>query len=426
MTAAHAQADQTGTPTPIPAPQPTPAPQPQAPPPPAAPFPQVAEFGKSLADRGIFLQLGYTYDLDALVSGGLKTGAFGTGELYFGTVLDLQKIMGLQGASIHITFDERSGYNVNANVGTQGPLQSNSGPTRAIRLSQFYWEQAIDNDRLDIQVGRTNPTTNFATSDIACEFASSIICAQPGSWYFSNSNQAYPVSTWGGFVNFLVNPNVYVRAGAYQDDPRQAGTDEQGFSWRFGGSAGVFVPAEVGYQTTFDNSRYPAKYDVGGYWDDADFTAPGGIPRHGRSAIYAQAEQTVWRPDPHTKESITLFGGGIFYNGNAPYWTQVYAGVYDRAPFDFRPSDTIGLIGSYYANNSARRPNSKSQWIFELNYGYSIATGITFKPFVQYVISPNNLDAPIGSREPSNAWLIGFQVTIDAASFLGFPKFVAY
>jgi porin len=426
FTSARAQSDPSGLPQPLPIAQPYPSPPPAATPPQTSPLSQITMLGKTLQDAGVYLQLGYTLDLNSLVSGGFKTGTMPTGELFFGTVLDLQKILGIPEGSFHITFDERSGFSLNGNVGTQGPLEANSGPTRAIRLSELYYEQGFYHDRIDIRVGRTSPTTDFATSDIACEFVASIICAQPGTWYFSNGNNAYPSSSWGGFLNIAATPHVYFRAGAFDDDPSQSLPNQNGFNFNVKGSTGVFVPAELGYQTNFSNARYPAKYDVGGYWDDADYTTPQGIPMHGRTAVYAQAEQTVWRPDPDTNQSLTVFGGGIWYNGGAPYWSQIYGGVYDRAPFTARPDDTIGVIASYYANNSIERPNKPSQWIFEVNYGFQVAAGVTVKPYTQYVIAPNNLGAPVGSPEPSDAWVVGLQVSIDLAHFLGFPKFVPF
>ena len=131
----------------------------------------------NLEERWHLFQLGYGQVVAGLVSGGLQTGTFPTGELYFGTILDLQTILGIPGASFHVTFDERSGFAPNANAGTQGPLNSNSGPTRATRLSELFWEQAFFDDRIDIRVGRTNPTLDFFTSDFACQFVSSILCS---------------------------------------------------------------------------------------------------------------------------------------------------------------------------------------------------------------------------------------------------------
>ena len=407
---------------PNPAPSPMPAPEMAA----TSPFPGLTALGQTLKNDGVYLSLSYIYNLNSLVSGGLKTGTVPNGELSFGTVLDLQTILGIPEASFHITFDERSGEGLSNNIGTSTGSENNVGPTRATRLSEFYWEQGFDNDRIDVQVGRTNPTLNFATSELSCEFIAGIFCAQPGSWYASNNNEAYPASSWGGFLNVLATTSVYFRTGVYDDDTSQLGPNQQGFNWNVRGSTGVFVPMELGYQTNFDNARYPAKYDVGGYWDAASYTTPTGVPMQGRTAVYMQAQQTIWRPNPSTHQSLTLFGGGIVYNGGGPYWGEYYAGIFDRAPLVSRPDDTIGLIGSYYVNNSVEMSNKPGQWVFELNYGIHVVPGLTFKPYTQYVVAPNNFLAPVGSKEPTNAWVVGFQIALNLGDFLGFPHFVAY
>ena len=61
------------------------------------PFASVTAVGQTLKNDGIYLQLGYGEIVASLVSGGLQTGTFPTGELYFGTILDLQTIRGSPG-----------------------------------------------------------------------------------------------------------------------------------------------------------------------------------------------------------------------------------------------------------------------------------------------------------------------------------------
>ena len=388
-----------------------------------SPFPGVTALGQTLKNHGVYLSLDYVYNLNSLVTGGVKTGTVPNGELTFGTVLDLQTILGIPEASFHVTIDERSGYGLGRNVGTTAGIEQNVGPTRATRLAEFYWEQGFDGGRIDVKVGRTNPTLDFATSDLSCEFIAGMFCPQPGGWGSANDNQMSPASSWGGSVNIAATRSVYFRTGVYDDDPSQLLPNQQGFNWNVRGSTGVFVPMELGYQTNFDNARYPAKYNVGGYWDAASYTTPNGVPMQGRTAVYAQAQQTIWRPNPATRQSVSLFGGGIVYNGGAPYWAEYYAGVYDRGPFAVRPDDSIGVIGSYYANNSNQRPNKPGQWIFEVNYGFQVVPGLTVKPYTQYVIAPNDFLAPAGTREPGNAWVVGLQVSLDLGKFFGFPKF---
>jgi porin len=416
-------------------PQPSGVASPNSPAATLGPVAQLVSFGnslgKTLADQGIYLLGSYTENMGSLVSGGVKTGTIPNGELSFGVTLDLQKILGIPEGSFHVIFDERNGNNLNNTVGTSsGVFEGGIGPTRATRLSEFYYEQGFDHDRIDIQVGRTNPTNNFATNDldIACSFVAGYICAQPSSFYFSNQSIAFPASTWGGFLNIQTTAHTYFRTGVYDDDISQLLGNQQGFNFNVKGSVGVFLPLEIGYQTSFSDSRYPGKYDIGGYWDDADYTTPQGVPMRGRTAYYAQASQTVWRPNPNTKQSVTVFGGGMWYNGGAPYWAQLYAGAYDRGPFTSlgRPDDTIGVIGTYYANNSNQHGNGPNQWLYELNYNFQVVPGLTVKPFTQYAVAPNNLLDAFGTKEPKNAWVVGFQVSIDFGAFFGLPQFVAY
>ncbi len=243
---------------------------------PTAPVPalqSVTDFGQTLKNNGIFLQLGYNEDFSANVAGGIKTGIHPIGHATAGFDLDLETIVGLPGSSFHVLIDERNGWGVGRIAGSDGPLQADAGPVK-YRLGEFYWEQGFNHDQIDITAGRTNPTFDFAFSDISCQFVSSIICAQPGTWYYNNSSQAYPTATWGGRINIAVTPQIYVRAGIYDEDPSQGGFIPAGFDWNTQHSVGVFTPVEVGYQTNFGNAELPAKYNVGIYNDTSSNTAP--------------------------------------------------------------------------------------------------------------------------------------------------------
>jgi porin len=397
---------------------------------------QVVQFGnsigKSLANNGIYLSGGYSEIIGGMAAGGVpgKLGVIPSGQLTLGADFDLQKIAGITGGSFHITFDERNGFSLNNNTGNSAGLtQTGVGPTRAFRLSEFYYEQSFFGDRIDVQFGRTNPTVNFATSDlgISCSTVGAPICAQPSSWYFSNDSVAFPASTWGGFLNVQATPHAYFRTGVYDDDPSQLDANQQGFNWNVRGSDGVFIPAEVGYQTSLSDARYPAKYDVGGYWDDADYTTPAGVPMRGRTAYYAQAEKTVWRPDPDSNQSLALFAGGILYTGGAPYWSQFDAGIYDRAPFgNSRPNDTITIMGTRYANAQNQQPNAPSMWFYEVDYNYELVPGLTIEPYIDYIVAPNNLLDSFSSKEPQNALTLGFEISLDIAHFFGLPQWTAY
>src|SRR5689334_4070020 len=374
----------------------------------ASPFDPIIKFGQTLKNNGIYFDAAYTEDFNAVVAGGQKNGIMPIGHFSTAAVFDLETILGIPSASVHIGFDQRVGLSVNQIAGSPaGLIQSDAGPFQ-IRLGFLYWEQGFWNDRLDVTLGRTNPTFDFAFSDISCTFVGQI-CAQPTTWYSSNLNPAYPMQSWGGRVNFQVTPEVYVRAGVYQHqfDPPFPYADH-GFNW---GNAvpGAFIPMEVGYQTSYKTAQYPAKYDIGGYIDTASAVLPAyqGGGRTSRGAWWAQFQQAVWRPDRNTNQSLWVFGGAITSPGHTNNWGQYYLGLFAQGPFSSRPRDTVGFIGSLFVNSSLATPAYDKQYMFELNYGFSIIPGITFKPVANYIINPANLTGSSGvGFKPNNAWLL--------------------
>ena len=61
-----------------------------------------------------------------------------------------------------------------------------------------------------------------------------------------------------------------------------------------------------------------------------------------------------------------------------------------------------------------------------MNYGFEVIPGITLKPVMEYVVSPNNFPAVPGSKQPSDAWIVGVQVAINVGEMFHFPQFVAH
>ena len=397
-------------------------------------FDSITAMGQAMAKSGIYFSLGYVEDFSWLTTGGApgKNGGHPIGHATAGVTFDLDTIAGISGASLHVIIEERNGIGIGEAAGVSSvPMQGDAGPVK-YRLTQFFWEQAFDHDRIDLQVGRTEPTLEFGVSDISCVFISSIICAQPGTWYFSNANGAYPASEWGGRVNLAVTPEIYIKAGAYDDDPRGEGFLSAGFDWNTAKSTGVFSIAEIGYLTGFSQVELPAKYDAGFYYDTSHYqkgdqpaTAFNG--EQGRTAGYLQLQQTVWRPDRATNQSLTLFGGAIFYGNSAPYRGQYYAGLYDRAPFGtFRPADSIGVIGTLVDINpgAVGNPPNPREWIIEANYGIGLAPGVTLKPYAQYVVHPFDQGNPL--KNYKNDVIVGAQVSIALEQLLAFPAFVPH
>jgi len=398
--------------------------------------------GQALKSDGIYLRGAYVNDILADVDGGNRRGTTGTGDAAFGADLDLNKIAGIPNAAIHVTFDDRTGLNASTYAGTFFGLSGENGPSDTTRLSELSWDQSLFHDHLRLLLGRINPTADFDTSDISCDFVSNITCAQPFAWYVDNSGVAFPVSTWGARATIKPSLPSYIRIGVYQDQPLQNDITEHGFDWGIEKSTGVFVPFEIGYQKGFDRARLPFKYDIGGYYDTGSYTVPSAmgesdLDRCGRTAFYAQAEQTIWRPDPKTHRSLTLFGGVLASTGGyAVYPLSVYAGAYLRGPFVSRPHDAFGIEATYVRVNKSAEgqvvdtydslglvaPDHPHQWILEADYHFAIAPGIQVIPDAQFVIHPDEIGFSNPRAGVNHALVVGVQVTINLDKILGLPE----
>ena len=394
-------------------------------------FDSITAMGQAMAKSGIYLSLGYVEDFSWLTSGGQpgKNGGHPIGHATAGVTFDLDTLAGISGASLHVIFEERNGISLGEASGVGSiPIQADAGPVK-YRLTEFFWEQAFYNDHIDIQVGRTSPTLEFAVSDLSCQWVSSTLCSQPGTWYFSNANGAYPAVEWGGRVNLAITPQIYFKAGVYDDSPPETRFTNAGFDWNTAASTGVFSIAELGYLTGFSDVQLPAKYDAGFYYDTSHYTVgsqTGNPGQQGRTAGYIQLQQTVWRPDMATHQSVTLLGGAMIYSGGSPYRGQYWLGAFDRAPFGaLRPSDTIGLLGTLVdIDTSATGATKSREWIGEVNYGIGVIQGVVLKPYFQYVSNPFNQGAPTANFK--NDIIVGAQFSIALEQLLNFPVFVPH
>src|SRR3954451_23903644 len=95
----------------------------------ASPFDPIINFGQTLKNYGIYFDVAYTEDFNAVVAGGQKTGIMPIGHFSTAAVFDLETILGIPSASIHVAFDDRYGLSVQRIAGSPaGLIQSDAGP----------------------------------------------------------------------------------------------------------------------------------------------------------------------------------------------------------------------------------------------------------------------------------------------------------
>ncbi len=420
----------------------------------------LAPIGDYLADRGVYLKGFYSGVLYGVPSGGVQNTTVFYNEAFYGADFDLQKMLGLNGTVIHFSLDLRwGGFNqgVNNLTGFSQGFLAGTGPDNNTRLNEFTIDQHLFNDHVRFIVGRTTLASYFGTSELYCQFISSI-CSNmvPFNWSSNSNSPFWPISTWAGEVSIWPTNNYYVRVGASESNPSQYG--KAGFPWDAGwgtrNATGAYIPVEAGYTTSPKEERYSRTIDVGFFHDTSDFADPrynttggklafvGGTPASdgGNSGVYAQYRQMIWRPDASKPQGVEMFLGALFdVSGRSFVQNYFEAGLVSHGTFPSRPNDSAGLLLTQFLFNPRQTGAvndkiaaaglsgnvTRSSQLVEVNYGFSIAPGIEFKPFTDFTFHPdqNLFNVPVPNPSVHYAWAVGGQFSILLNPALGLPSF---
>lgn len=400
-----------------------------------------------LAGQGVTLSLSYTGEAATNVSGGLRRDAAHAGQVYVGADLDLDKMLGIGGAALHIAVTNRHGKNLAAMaIGNNTSVQEIYG-TQNTHLAILTWQQTFLDGRLDIEAGRSQANIHFLNSPLYCHFQTNSVCGNP-TFVFKNSNFTYfPASSWMAHAKVHFTPKVMLHAGIYEVNPDRKRASDHGFNFSAKNATGVIVPWELSYGTDFSNDRLPRRYILGGWFDRGDYADPlrddqGGIAirtgrpaanRHGRSGLYFRFDQMLTRPDPTSQRGLSLFGVAMAnLSGQVEESRYLGVGLVQTGTFAGRDADTIGFAinDQRFSGLAMQRMNAarvaaggrddirRHQYMMELAYGLQVNRAIRLSPNLQYVLHPDQTGAPDRSRNIRDAFVLGFKFTVDAMRLL--------
>ena len=367
-----------------------------------------------LHEKGVDFQLTYVNELAYNTQGGDEHKGTYSDQLMIDTNFDLQKLVGWQGASFRMTFSNRNGENLTAEAGTNTLLAAQEiyGYGSVTRLVQFYYQQALLDDRLVVKLGRLPMSGDVFP--FSCKFQNLTFCGTvPG--YITPNWFTWPVSQWGAAVAVKLTDELSVNASLYQVNPRFT-ENSQGLN--FGspsGTTGYLAVGELAWKPTLNG--LPGSYRAGIWRNTGDFNdvyqdvngqpigLTGNAPdQHDQaSGYYGMAEQRVYQDPSNSARGLTLFANFIQSDRDVSYVEKVFhVGAFISGPFAARPQDEIGLaIGRLEVNEkSAKRirqqnafiqPAPDTEYPMELYYGISVTPALTLRPNVQYVGNPGGL-----------------------------------
>jgi porin len=393
---------------------------------------------QSLHDRGIDLDASYVGEFARNISGGTRLTDAYADQIHVGADVDFDKLWGWPGGSFHIAINQRNGSQLDgkARIGNLIETQEIYGRGHVARLTQFFYEQSLWNNTVDLRVGRMVPGgggARFMAFD--CEFQNLAACGSlPG--YISNGWYTSPIGQYGAVITVNPSPSWYVRVGALDSNTRNL-ENAQGLNpITPGGWKNTLALGEVGWKTHMGEQNLPGKWAIGGWHNSANYpdlflagnnqpladagTSAKPMMRNSETGSYAMLRQQVSK-NAHGG-GLTVFGNLIQSDADTDYVDQLMqVGLLYNAPFASRPSDRIGLLLSRahvsgraadnirLANIGAAIPLAVPgyEYTTELNYKLALFPGVYLMPNVQYLRHPG------GSKSKRNATVLGMRIAAD-------------
>jgi porin len=389
-----------------------------------------------LTDKGIKFNLGYTSELAHNTSGGTDHLTRYTDQWLLGTELDLGKLLGWQGAKFNIAITDRNGRNLSsdAQLGTFQQVQEVYGRGQTWRLTNFFLEQSLLNNRLTLKFGRLGIGADFAA--FSCDFQNLTFCgSQPGNLvgsYWAN----WPVSVWAGVAKLNTSAQTYLQVGVYQVNPNYVSDSynvRKGLLPNFpDGTTGALIPVEFGWLPSVHGR--PGSYKLGAWYNTSDSndlmldqnrrplgsTSVGALQRDGAYGAYINIQQQV--TGPAGGKGVTVFlNASQADKFTAATDNQVALGMEYKGVFD-RPSDMIGVaVGATHGN--ARHANFQREYnrthpsaptvvndgyeyAAEVFYSWSPIPSVSIRPNLQYVMHPG------GTSQNDNTVVVGLKTSI--------------
>ena len=383
-----------------------------------------------LIEQGIDIKADYVGEMGYNAHGGYnddKTGRY-SDQFGLGVALDLQKLWGWDNTQAKIQLTNRNGQNISNDrigdprAGTLSSSQEVYGRGHMVRLTQFWIQHQMFDNKLDVKLGYFGEGEDFNT--FPCDFQNLSFCgSQVGNYV--NTWYNWPVAQAAIRVKYNITPELYAQIGAYNQKPSQL-EHGNGFKLSGSGTKGTVIPVELVWSPKVNN--LPGEYRVGFYksaadapdvredvnGNDAVLSGADFRTRSSKKGYWFVAQQQLTTHNGDASRGLNIAANATFHDketnlvDNYQSLMLVYKG-----PFDARPKDDVGIgVARLHVNNDVKKnsellndargvsdydnplytPIRETEYNVELNYGFHVTNWLTVRPNLQYVVQPGGVD----------------------------------
>ena len=383
-----------------------------------------------LIEQGIDIKADYVGEMGYNAHGGYnddKTGRY-SDQFGLGVALDLQKLWGWDNTQAKIQLTNRNGQNISNDrigdprAGTLSSSQEVYGRGHMVRLTQFWIQHQMFDNKLDVKLGYFGEGEDFNT--FPCDFQNLSFCgSQVGNYV--NTWYNWPVAQAAIRVKYNITPELYAQIGAYNQNPSQL-EHGNGFKLSGSGTKGTVIPVELVWSPKVNN--LPGEYRVGFYksaadapdvredvnGNDAVLSGADFRTRSSKKGYWFVAQQQLTTHNGDASRGLNIAANATFHDketnlvDNYQSLMLVYKG-----PFDARPKDDVGIgVARLHVNDDVRKnaellneaggftdysqagyaPLRGTEYNYEINYGFHVTNWLTVRPNLQYVVQPGDVD----------------------------------
>jgi len=234
--------------------------------------------GEQLGERGICVGLGLTQIYQINLDGGLAThrhsGRY-TGSYDLEAEFDLEKLINLKGGLIFLHAEGSWSDGLDASsIGSLFGINGDAGGDRSIDLTEYYYEQALLDDKVKFRVGKLDLAGGFTCRGCPVAFDGNAFANDETAQFLNGAlvnNPTIPMPDLGLGAVLYLNPIGWWYFSAGVGDA-QADAREAGFNTAFHDEDYSFSIFETGVTPQLPSGNGPLQgaYRVGFWYDPQD------------------------------------------------------------------------------------------------------------------------------------------------------------
>lgn len=351
-----------------------------------------------LTKDGVAFQLSYTGAMMDHLGGGFRHGTNWQGLLDLGALVDLEKLMGWQGATFHAEAFWVQG-NSPSSLDYIGNINEVSNIAAVVATARFYhvWlQQKLWGEKVRVNVGWMTLDTDFMNSTPGSLFINSAY-GPIQTWNMNFGAPVYPVAALGLLAEWQVNDQYELQLGLYDGDAGGELGNKRSSNTRLGSDDGVAILLEGARTHTLGGLAGTLKLGAGWNTGLTPVNATGELV-HGNGHVYAMLDQTLLPGQgKEAPDRLTFFTrlGRVFHPGRSLVDFTVDLGFTGSG---LRQADQWGVAMTHShmsrsfvsAVEAGGGRSTAAETALELTYKAQVTPWLALQPTLQHIMNPQS------------------------------------